>query len=537
MKTPFFLLICFILLSCSVSESEKSLETAANIIEFRPDSALSIIRKTDASELASRRLKAKHAVLHAMALDKCYIDITSDSIIAPALEYYKRHGSAEYKLKANYYRGVIARNSGDWDTAMTYYVMAERFADKCKDKKAVARLHNAKMYIYINLYQNEAAAIEGRKSADLYLSQNDSNRYINTMLDIALLYRGIEDSIMVKGIVEELTPFEESFSIKQSSIYHLMLLQLTERTDPLSLKRQLDTYIANVTDNNLKNWVYIAYCYMRCGYLEDARSAIERAFEQPKKEYYPVIYKVAANIYAKSRDYKISSYAYEKYVDISDQTDINIFRSDAKHIEYKYASENNILRKRLTIAVLSFSTILVLLLCTAIIYVISKRYRSLREEKAHFEDMYNSLLNEQKILKRTRKETKLDEDVLQLVEERMEVLNKFAVAHITNNFSKEAYIKLESLLEDREYFLESTRMSFAIYHHRFLKYLTKQGLNNWEIGFCCLYCIGLNGSEIGGYLNSKTHYKMNGKIRDKLKLDRSTSLKTFLLKKLEESDR
>ena len=126
MKTPFFLLICFILLSCSVSESEKSLEVAENIIEFRPDSALSIIRKTDASELASRRLKAKHAVLHAMALDKCYIDITSDSIIAPALEYYKRHGSAEYKLKANYYRGVIARNSGDWDTAMTYYVMAER---------------------------------------------------------------------------------------------------------------------------------------------------------------------------------------------------------------------------------------------------------------------------------------------------------------------------------------------------------------------------------------------------------------------------
>ena len=200
-------------------------------------------------------------------------------------------------------------------------------------------------------------------------------------------------------------------------------------------------------------------------------------------------------------------------------------------------TENNILRKRLTIAVLSFSTILVLLLCTAIIYVISKRYRSLREEKAHFEDMYNSLLNEQKILKRTRKETKLDEDVLQLVEERMEVLNKFVVAHITNNFSKEAYRKLESLLEDREYFLESTRMSFAIYHHRFLKYLTKQGLNNWEIGFCCLYCIGLNGSEIGDYLNSKTHYKMNGKIRDKLKLDRSTSLKTFLLKKLEESDR
>lgn len=158
----------------------------------------------------------------------------------------------------------------------------------------------------------------------------------------------------------------------------------------------------------------------------------------------------------------------------------------------------------------------------------------MHDEKIRFEEMYNSLINERNILKRTKKETKMDKDVFRLVEERLYVLNRFVVAHITKNFSKEASEKLKELIEDREYFLESTRVSFAISHPRFLKFLATQGLNNWEIGFCCMYCIGLNGHEIGEYLKRKAHYKMNGKIRDKLKLDRSTSLKTYLLKKMDE---
>lgn len=534
MKTPFFLLICFILLSCSVSESEKSLEVAENIIEFRPDSALSIIRKTDASELASRRLKAKHAVLNAMALDKCYIDITSDSIIAPALEYYKRHGSAEYKLKANYYRGVIARNADDWDTAMTYYVMAERFADKCKDKKAVARLHNAKMHVYRRLYQYEKAISEGRESADLYYHINDTSSFVNTLLDVGVAYKGLEKLDKVIDIIKELAPYKSHFTVRQLSRYYLLFLQLEGKHESKLVENSLKEYLTIIEDSRHINWVSVASAYMRCGNLEAAKEAIEKALAKSQNEYTHVKYKIAAKIYTQIGNYKNAASSYEAYVAASDSIDINIYKSDAEHVEEKYLAENEILKKKLAVTFLSLSSIILILIASFVFHILYIRFRRMHDEKIRFEEMYNSLINERNILKRTKKETKMDKDVFRLVEERLYVLNRFVVAHITKNFSKEASEKLKELIEDREYFLESTRVSFAISHPRFLKFLATQGLNNWEIGFCCMYCIGLNGHEIGEYLKRKAHYKMNGKIRDKLKLDRSTSLKTYLLKKMDE---
>ena len=534
MKTPFFLLICFILLSCSVSESEKSLEVAENIIEFRPDSALSIIRKTDASELASRRLKAKHAVLHAMALDKCYIDITSDSIIAPALEYYKRHGSAEYKLKANYYRGVIARNSGDWDTAMTYYVMAERFADKCKDKKAVARLHNAKMYIYIRLYKYGKAAEEGSKAAYIYHFIIDTNRFINTMLDVGVAYKGQKNLNMIEKVITELKPLEDSFTQEQAGRFMLLLIYTTNISDRSLFDKRLDDYMHHIQSPEMVNWVSAAEIYLKNGRLDSSKQAIENAWKYLNDKDRLILNKVSAKAYYDSGDYEKASHFYKEYVDLADNTDTMVFNSEAEYIEDIYIAKIKILRKKYEVAILCLSLTIFILLGATAIYFILMHNRRLAEEKNKFEEMYRSLLREQEALKKTRENRRLNKEVLSIVEERLNVLNKFVAAHISSSFSKEASLRIKSLMENREYFLESTRMSFALSHHRFLKFLADQGLTNWEIGCCCLYCIGLNGNEIGEYLERKAYYKMSGKIRSKLGLDRSINLDMYLLKKIKE---
>lgn len=51
-----------------------------------------------------------YALLLSIALDKNYIDVTNDSIIAPAVKNYAKHGSADEKLKTRYYWGCIAMN-------------------------------------------------------------------------------------------------------------------------------------------------------------------------------------------------------------------------------------------------------------------------------------------------------------------------------------------------------------------------------------------------------------------------------------------
>ena len=89
-------------------------------------------------------------------------------------------------------------------------------------------------------------------------------------------------------------------------------------------------------------------------------------------------------------------------------------------------------------------------------------------------------------------------------------------------------------MHDQSSFMESTAKSFTLTHPGFIKFLSKAGLNQWEIGCCCLYCIGLNGAEISSYLDKSLYYKSSGVIRKKLGLSRSINLDRFLKEKLAE---
>lgn len=101
------------------------LDAAEFVMEDYPETALAILDTMQRSRLVSREAAARHALLYSQALDKNYVDMTTDSIIRPAVEYYSRHGSADERLKAQYYLGCIYRNLGDPEKAMECYVRAE----------------------------------------------------------------------------------------------------------------------------------------------------------------------------------------------------------------------------------------------------------------------------------------------------------------------------------------------------------------------------------------------------------------------------
>lgn len=86
--------------------------------------------------------------------------------------------------------------------------------------------------------------------------------------------------------------------------------------------------------------------------------------------------------------------------------------------------------------------------------------------------------------------------------------------------------------------MQSTCQSFSISHPVFIQKLRSHGLTDWEVGYCCLYALGLNSKEVGHYINSSTYYKMNSLIRRKLGLDsHSTNLNLYIKKMLEENKR
>ena len=102
MRARVFFLVVMSLLSCSCGRNvSRLLSDVESYMSERPDSALAVLRSVPDEALCRKALKARHALLHSQMLDKNRIEVISDSIITPAVEYYSLHGGAEERVKTS----------------------------------------------------------------------------------------------------------------------------------------------------------------------------------------------------------------------------------------------------------------------------------------------------------------------------------------------------------------------------------------------------------------------------------------------------
>ena len=124
-----------------------------------------------------------------------------------------------------------------------------------------------------------------------------------------------------------------------------------------------------------------------------------------------------------------------------------------------------------------------------------------------------------------------DEEVLAIIRQRLVVLDKIIASRISSDEKAidSAEEEIDVLMADREEFLRSTKIVFEDSHPKFIAFLQDKGLTDWEIGYCCLYTLGLKGKDIGEYIQKKRHYIISHEIRQKLGLDEhDTNISIYL---------
>lgn len=130
---------------------------------------------------------------------------------------------------------------------------------------------------------------------------------------------------------------------------------------------------------------------------------------------------------------------------------------------------------------------------------------------------------------------KPDDEALSIIRERMLVLDKFLASRLSSDYSfdKAAEADLDRLVSDQDEFLRSTMILFRDSHPEFVAELKSHGLTDWEIGYCCLYVLGLKGKDVGNYLKKKRNYIISSDIRRKLGLtEHDTNLGIWLRSRL-----
>lgn len=351
-------ILIFLLMLCACNKDASEIGSLLNgieaYIEEYPEEALKVLESVNREELTTRKLKAKHALLYSMALDKNYIDVTTDSIIAPAVNYYKYRGTDEERFKSLYYAGRVYQNAGNIEAAMEKFVEAEHHISNQIDKGIIARLYKAKMAAYQDVFDYTAAVSQANIAAKYYLSDDDTTRYLNAINDLVILYSQLDDYQSANKYLNILESNKDLMSELQLSTYYATYLSCSFNNSNDNIRDVLSDYLSVVTDDSIIKWLSVTNAYI---ILEDYTSAIKAL-----NNYLiyggvqdPSYYWTAATIYEGIGKYDTALTYYKYYQQSTDNTDMSIFESDTKFIEERYDAELKSVRQSLYIIIITLS--------------------------------------------------------------------------------------------------------------------------------------------------------------------------------------
>ena len=263
-KNILFILTILLLLACtacyrSTRHVTEHLSQAEGLIWAAPDSALHILESISTSRHLTGKEQADYALLLSLAQYRCYIPVSSDSLINLAVEYYKDKNDADKKGAAFYVKGCILEEyTKDIPNALLAYKEAEMCIPDMNEKRYVARIYSSLGYINKKSFHFDPAKeyyqkalqanIDGKDTvayasnllnlSTLYytLHQADSaNRCINTLIDIADSLNDLDLQVKIYNNIANRKIFEKNYAEAEKYLIHAIRLSSPHFPDKLSL--------------------------------------------------------------------------------------------------------------------------------------------------------------------------------------------------------------------------------------------------------------------------------------------------------------
>ena len=131
-KTSFFLLVVIVLSSCTDSRKLETIRQAEMLMQEQPDSALRVLQTIDRHSLHGEPL-ARYALIYSIAQDKSGLDVTNDSLLRIAHEYYSQHPDDSLYARSQYYMGLYYTLVDSTKQAEDCLRTAIRYAEERKE--------------------------------------------------------------------------------------------------------------------------------------------------------------------------------------------------------------------------------------------------------------------------------------------------------------------------------------------------------------------------------------------------------------------
>ena len=431
MRYPSVILFIVVLLSfssCGKREAQKALDQAEQCMNAHPDSALAIIRAIDTTTLTTPKLRAHYALLHAMALDKNWIDTTDVNVVMPAVDYYDRHPSGIRCAKAWYYLGRIQQNGNDRQEASISFLKAERYAEASDDSDFKGLVCLAMSTIYSQTHFHEEALRYSEKAHTLFAEAGDTLNANGALYGMAQEYydlgRYAEADSLYCALIENKTVHPNLYSELLSNYALSCVFHSDDYARAVNL---FDEAIA--TKGSLKNWNYwgaYAYALMRTGDNVKADKIFKQlaAGRSSSQRYLYDYWKSLSDAYEENHH---SAYLLLKEASsIQDENVKKAFRQSAIKAQKDFLEQMNLetertAKRRQTLSWCSIALLLVVIFL--LLFLFRRRKERNAREQEELIDAYKSLTMEHSAL--SSRYSELSAEVDRIEKEKAAVRNKY----------------------------------------------------------------------------------------------------------------
>ena len=374
--------ISVILQGCGVREVKHLLCDVESFIYERPDSALAILDTMDRSSLSTPGLRAHHALLHAMALDKNYIDVTDDSLARIAVDYYSKHGPKKYEARSRYYLGLSYYYREDYNNAIIEFTKAESPALE-SDSLYLGMLKVVQADTYAKTYNVIEEYNYLLQAHDIFKALGNSYYYQAVMLRLSQTYSNNGDDGKAEEIIEELLSISTYDNLISSALVSYAFINVSKSTPDLRLADEI--YRRNYNDYQGDNmtvqhyWAW-AYSLASTGKESEAQSIINQLEDNTvHSSYWKYLISKSKGDISTSFNY-LETYLNLKNKTVSSALKQSLARSQRDYYESQYDIAEyraNNADLRTVIIIVSFLLIIVLIILIFLRYI--RRQREVKE--------------------------------------------------------------------------------------------------------------------------------------------------------------
>ena len=519
--------------SCEDDRADASLASAEMYIQEQPELSLELLESIDRDDLTTNKERARYSLLYSIALDKNYIDINCDSIISPAVNYYKNHGNANTRFTCYYYEARVYENAGDIDKALLCLSKAETLDTSKVEPSMLSLLYAMKGMIYDNAWRSKEA-LESTDLARKYaLLSGKLRHYAYYTLSCAAYYRRLGDYDVCNQYLLEAEKYKHVFTLGEFHLFYdisICNMLANEAITNDTLEYFIEQYIENFPQKDMINWRNIARVYQKIGQIDQALKILDWHAEYNDISLDAGYHAVLSELKETAGDYRGALNAHKVYSNISDTDALKLHMSDLKLVEERYEHEITILRQRQRTSYLAAIVLLILFYLACLFYkwnkkrviteqeleALRKEYEILQVVKEKISRQYTDaeaamakveIIYKDKLLEYSRledaykylteqsgREVDTSSEVLMILGYRMRSLAAFLQKPIPDSLSK-VTAQIDNLKKNRNFIVDSIGILYAVNYPDFISELRGYGLTSAEIGYCCLFLLGLNMPE------------------------------------------